>query len=156
MHGGPVVNLGLYGTLLDPDVRAAVLGESWRQAGEPARLHGWGRFYVEGRAYPGIRRQPGAQVAVLVLRNVGGEALARADAFEGEEYTRGPLDIRLAGAGSGACSAMFYLPAPTLPLNGLEWRYDEAWRARHLERYLRETQAAMMDFHARAGRAARQ
>lgn len=145
------MNLGLYGTLLDPDVRAAVLGEAWRNAGQPALLHGWARFYVAGRVYPGIRPQPAANVEVLVLYNIDSEALAAADAFEGDEYTREWLSLRYNEGGGTALEAIFYVPKPTVQLSNCEWRYDDVWRNRYRRQYLDETRAIMKAARQSAG-----
>lgn len=137
------MNLGLYGTLLDPDVRALVLGEAWRDAGRPALLRGWERLYVEGQVYPGIRPAPGAEIDVLVLTGVDLAVLAQADAFEGDEYRRQPLPLTLNGAASGQGDAMFYVPVPGVALTHEPWCYDEDWRARHHTRFMQEARAAV-------------
>lgn len=136
------MNLGLYGTLLDPQVRALIFGAAWRDAGRPAKLEGWGRYYVEGEKYPGIRRQAGSVIDVLVLDDVPPAALAAADSFEGDEYTREALMIfvnEIAGAGA----AMFYVPKPSIRLSQDEWRYDEAWRGRYRAAFLKEARNAV-------------
>lgn len=137
------MNLGLYGTLLDPDVRALVLGQAWRNAGRPGVLHGWARFYVQGEVYPGIRHEKGGAIDVLVLDGVGPEALAAADAFEGGEYRRELLDVALAEDAAAACSAMFYIPHPWVSLESRAWHFDADWRARHRAAFLREATVAM-------------
>jgi gamma-glutamylcyclotransferase (GGCT)/AIG2-like uncharacterized protein YtfP len=144
------MNLGLYGTLLDPQVRALVLGEAWQDAGRPAKLEGWGRFYVEGQKYPGIRRQAGSVIDVLVLDGVPPDALAAADAFEGDEYTREALAVVFAdkSAGEGGGAAMFYVPKPSIRLSRDEWRYDAAWRGRHRAAFLKEAYDAVAGYRA--------
>jgi gamma-glutamylcyclotransferase (GGCT)/AIG2-like uncharacterized protein YtfP len=137
------MNLGLYGTLLDPDVRALVLGEAWRDAGRPALLRGWERLYVEGQVYPGIRPAPGAEIDVLVLTGVDPAVLAQADAFEGDEYKRQPLRLTFYDAASGQGDAMFYVPVPGVALTDEPWQYDDEWRARHHARFMQEARAAM-------------
>ncbi len=133
------MNLGLYGTLQDPEVRTLVLGDAWRNAGWTGVLHGWARYYVQGETYPGIRRENGAAMDVLVLHDVGPEALAAADAFEGDEYRRELLDVTFASGASRPCSAMFYVPYPWVTLGSRVWRYDADWRARHRAAFLRAT-----------------
>ena len=129
--------------MLDPQVRALVFGEAWRDAGRPAKLEGWGRYYVEGEKYPGIRREAGSVIDVRVLDGVPPEALAAADAFEGDEYRREALAVVFADAAGGRGSAMFYVPAPSVALNAVAWRYDEAWRERYRADFLMEARDAI-------------
>lgn len=141
------MNLGLYGTLLDPDVRALVLGEAWRDAGQPALLRGWARLYVEGQVYPGIRPAAGAEIDVLILTGVGPAVLAQADAFEGDEYRRQPLPTFPNGTVGGQSEAMFYVPVAGVVLADKPWRYDGEWRTRHHARFMQETRAAVAGSH---------
>lgn len=137
------MNLGLYGTLLDPQVRALVFGEAWRDAGRPAMLEGWGRYYVEGEKYPGIRHEAGSVIEVRVLDAMPPEALAAADAFEGDEYRREALAVVFTDAAGGRGSAMFYVPRPAVALSAVAWRYNEAWRVRYREDFLMEVRDAI-------------
>ena len=141
--GDTSMNLGLYGTLLDPEVRALVFGEAWRDAVRPARLDGWGRYYVAGEKYPGIRRQAGSAIDVLVVEALLPQALAAADAFEGAKYTRQTLAVVFTDPAGGGSRAMFYVPRPAIRLSADEWRYDDAWRQRHRDAFLAEARAAV-------------
>ena len=142
--GNKAINLGLYGTLLDANVRALVLGEAWRNAGRPAVLGGWERRYVAGQVYPGIRPAPGAEIDVLVLNDLTEEALAAADWFEGDEYERRPLPIAFADAAGGQGAALFYIPTSATALAAEPWCYDDAWHSRHHARFMQEARAAMI------------
>lgn len=137
------MNLGLYGTLLDPQVRALVFGEAWRDAGRPAKLEGWGRYYVEGEKYPGIRREAGSVIDVRVLDEVPPEALAAADAFEGDEYRREALAVVFTDAAGRRGTAMFYVPTPSVVLSAAAWRYDEAWQECYRDGFLMEARDAI-------------
>ena len=139
MAAEPEVPLAVYGTLLDAEVRRLVLG---RCMGRPAVLHGWERVYVAGEVYPGIRRREGASVNVTVLRGLGRGALARADAFEGAEYTREVLPVACNDNGA-AGEAMVYVPAATVRLTDRPWRYGWAWRSRYRKAFLAMTRAEM-------------
>jgi gamma-glutamylcyclotransferase (GGCT)/AIG2-like uncharacterized protein YtfP len=126
--------LGVYGTLLDADVRRLVMGAAWRVPGRPARLPGWARFYVAGAAYPGIRVRPGAAVDVELFDDPPPVLLARVDRFEGAEYRR--CLLRVVGADGRAEEAWLYVPAPGLALSARPWRLDAAWRRRHKPAFL--------------------
>ena len=138
------ISLGLYGTLLDAEVRALVLGDAWRNAGQPALLRGWERRYVAGQVYPGIRPAPGAEIDVLVLSDLTAEALAAADWFEGDEYERRSLPIAFTDAAGGRDEALFYIPTPATALAAEPWFYDDLWRRRHHARFMQEARAAMI------------
>ena len=131
------VALGVYGTLLDPQVRDIVLGPTTARA---AILAGWERLFVAGTAYPGIRPRDGSAIDVLVLIGLGSDALARADYFEGEEYDRQTLPVRFADDGS-AGKAAFYVPRSAVCLSPDAWHYDAAWRYRYLTAFLAEARA---------------
>lgn len=135
------MNLGLYGTLLDAGIRALVFGGEWRNAGRPARLEGWGRYYVAGEKYPGIRHEAGSVIDVLVLNGVPPQALAAADIFEGDGYKREALPVVFTDTSGGMGSAMFYVPKPSIRLSRASWRYDAAWCEHHRQAFLAEAQA---------------
>lgn len=126
--------LGVYGTLLDPDVRGLVMGDAWRPPGRPAQLPGWARFYVAGAAYPGIRARPEASIDIELFDDLPAALLARLDRFEGDEYRRRRLPV--ADAGGQADEAWIYVPAPGLALSARPWRLDDAWRRRHKPAFL--------------------
>ncbi|MCA8928194.1 MAG: gamma-glutamylcyclotransferase [Alphaproteobacteria bacterium] len=130
--------LGVYGTLLDAEVRRLVLGRCRTRAGV---LAGWERVYVAGEIYPGIRPRAGARTDLLVLDGLDAPALARGDAFEGEEYERQVLQFTFADGEPG--EAMVYVPTPAIRLSDRPWRYDWLWRARHRRRFLAMTRATM-------------
>lgn len=86
-----------YGTLMCEDIMAAVCGRPF--VGEPATLHGFTRHPVAGTAYPGIVRDAGALVHGRLYRDVGHDAFVHLDAFEGEQYERRTVNVRLADGG---------------------------------------------------------
>ena len=134
-----VMPLGVYGSLLDTDVRRLVLGRCRARA---AVLAGWHRVYVAGTVYPGIQPLEGAETGVLVLDALNHGAIARCDAFEGAEYERRLLPVRFEAGGSVG-QAMFYVPTSATRLTERPWRYDRAWRARHGRAFLAMTKEAM-------------
>jgi len=107
------MQLFVYGTLCDGDLRAAVLG---RRLGADqivaALAEGWQAVLAGGRDYPMLVHAPGAQAMGLLLLGLTAADFARLDAYEGAEY-------RLAGIGvhgpAGPGSAMAYLPVLAPP-----------------------------------------
>ena len=82
-----------YGTLMCADIMAAVCGHPVR--GEAATACGFARHPVRGEAYPGMRPRPGQTVDGVLYRNLAPSALERLDAFEGAQYERKTITVRL-------------------------------------------------------------
>lgn len=76
------IRLFLYGTLLDPGLRARLAGRELPVV--PATLEGWRRVALRGGRYPTLRRAAGKVEGALVV--VDGAALARLEAYEGRAY----------------------------------------------------------------------
>ena len=130
-----------YGTLLLAEVMEAVAGA--RHASVPARLDGFERVCVRGAVYPGARAAASAAIDGVLWLDVGDDALARLDRFEGEMYER--RAVRVATA-DGARSAQAYVVPPAYAhlLDDAPWDV-ERFRREHLARYLE---------HCRTGEAA--
>lgn len=86
-----------YGTLMCPDIMARMSGRSWPST--PARLTGYRRFAVRGEDYPGIRPVSlgPAHVDGVLYLDLDDAALARLDAFEGEQYLRCRVTVETTG-----------------------------------------------------------
>ncbi|MCB1876483.1 MAG: gamma-glutamylcyclotransferase [Chromatiales bacterium] len=89
-----MASLFVYGTLMFPQVLRAVLGGNL--AAEPARLTGYRRCALRGAWYPGIVEDRRGQVSGSVYRGINFLQLKRLDTYEGEEYRRVPVSVRLA------------------------------------------------------------
>lgn len=91
-----------YGSLMFPEVWTRVVRGSYRD--ESATLDGFSRHALAGRDYPGMVRAVASaagttgasQVQGVLWRDVTDEDLARLDAFEGAEYQRIQIPVRLA------------------------------------------------------------
>jgi hypothetical protein len=87
-----------YGTLLDPDVAALVLGRRLPpQAFVPAALPGHARRRAKGVTYPIIVRDPRSEVPGAVVGGLTGRDVARLAAYEGPRYRIAPLTVRVRG-----------------------------------------------------------
>ncbi len=84
-----------YGTLMDDEVRGAVLDE--RSAAEPAVLAGWRRVRKPGTPYPIVVRARGRRVAGVLVRGLDGRARARLIAFEDDGYALALLPVNAGG-----------------------------------------------------------
>ena len=88
-----------YGTLLDPDVTALVLGRRLPASRfVPALLPGWSRWRVQGGSYPISIPDLKGSVAGAVVSGLSARDVARLAAYEGAGYRISSLKVRLGGA----------------------------------------------------------
>lgn len=87
-----------YGTLLDRDVMALVLGRRLPpQAFVAASLPGHARWRVKGASYPIVVRDPCGEVPGAVVGGLSARDVARLTAYEGPGYRVVSLRVRAAG-----------------------------------------------------------
>lgn len=142
--------LFLYGTLRDPDILAAVLGRTV-SAGElvAATAPGCASVYFPGRLYPALVLRAGSTAPGLLLTHASADDMAALDAFEGDEYRRGPVQ---AATATGSVAAEVYWPAITVDTSAADWTLDRWMREHKSHVLLRETELALA---ARLGTARR-
>jgi Gamma-glutamyl cyclotransferase, AIG2-like len=129
-----------YGSLLDPDIRRAVMGATAARCRVvPATLQGWRRRRRKDAIYPVLQRRPGASVAGCVVDCVDPSAAARLTAFEGRSYLVATVQARC-GDGS-VVPAYVFLPSRPIA-SPVAWDPDEWFRGRK-HRALRKAHAAM-------------
>ncbi|MBR0566373.1 gamma-glutamylcyclotransferase [Azoarcus sp. L1K30] len=92
-----------YGSLMTPHIMFDVCGTALSAIA--ARLSGFSRHPVRGEDYPGMIGNAGHEVAGILYLDVPADALARLDAFEGEQYRRSTVTVR--------CDDGRHLPADT-------------------------------------------
>jgi gamma-glutamylcyclotransferase (GGCT)/AIG2-like uncharacterized protein YtfP len=114
-----------YGTLIDPDVRRAVLGTVGH--GQPefaATLPGFAVRYALRARYPVLAAVPGARAKGVVLNGLLKEQAKSLDRFEGHGYRR---EIRIVSTDDGQrLPASVYIPTTTLRAARRPWSY-ETW-----------------------------
>lgn len=128
-----------YGTLMDADVRAWVLG-GWigRRRLAPATLRGYRRVFLRGRAYPVVVAAPGRAVRGLVVDGLDRRAVRRLAAFETDEYAARLRPVaRADGAVLGA--RVFLASRRALP-TGSDWRLGD-WQRLHKRDFARRNRA---------------
>lgn len=129
------LRLFVYGTLLDADLRLAVLGAAAQHISVvSAVLKGYERVAIEGCAYPALRRDAAAQVDGCVLSGMDRAMEARLLAYEGAEYRYARRQVEIDGAGR-QMTAVFLTTSP--PLAGPPWSLAE-WQRLHKARVLRD------------------
>lgn len=136
-------HLFAYGSLAVPVVMQTVTGKTFRH--EEARLHGFERFMLRGRVYPGIAESDRSSTEGRVYFDLDEDALARLDYFEAEDYVRQTLYVEVAGSPLVSAS-VYVIPDPLRDLM-TEEVWDEAkFIAEDLERFLERTRGWMTDF----------
>ena len=88
-----------YGTLLDRDVTALVLGRRLPASSfAPALLPGWSRWRVQGGSYPISIPDRKGNLAGAVVGGLSARDVARLAAYEGPGYRISSLKVQLGGA----------------------------------------------------------
>ena len=129
-----------YGTLQIPEVMEAVTGERFQSIKVTA--HGFVRYTLQGKIYPGIMVEPGASTDGCMYVDVSDRALTILDEFEGEVYERRLIDICLSK--SKCVKAYAYV----IPQNASYVLSDEAWRMEDfLKKHLRDYVQSCRAFH---------
>jgi hypothetical protein len=123
-----------YGTLIDPDVRQAVLGRLAPEMVEPATLPGWRRFAAKGVTFPIARPDPKAEIEGVLARDLSAAAGRLLDAYEGDGYRRTKVEIV---AGGKTLSAILYVDdgSGTLVPTPVAWSYA-TWAKRDKRAFL--------------------
>jgi hypothetical protein len=118
-----------YGTLLDPDVTALVLGRRLPpSAFLPARLSGYVRRRAVGKGYPVLARRRGGSVSGAVVGGLTARDVARLAAYEGPNYRIAALPVRLQGR--LVTVSVFEPNGPGLQPSADPWDLA-AWQSRH-------------------------
>ncbi|TVT58222.1 MAG: gamma-glutamylcyclotransferase [Azoarcus sp. PHD] len=97
-----------YGSLMTPHIMFEVCG--MKPAAIPATLEGHRRHPVRGEDYPGIVTTRGHAVSGMLYLDVPPAALARLDAFEGEQYQRSGVTVVDAAGRQLAAEAYVFRP----------------------------------------------
>lgn len=130
-----------YGTLLDRDVAALVLGRRLPATSfVPAALPGHARKRVEGASYPIAVRDPRSEIAGAVVNGLSARDVARLSAYEGPRYRVAPLKVRIGGALS-TVSVFAPLEEKFQPTSG-SWELA-SWQRRHKRAFLARIRPAL-------------
>jgi len=128
-----------YGTLLDADVRVAVLGPAAaRRAVEPAVLAYYRRVTMRQRHYPVVVPDARAEVAGVVMRGLSRADFAKLLAYETDEYRAIDAEVAVA-SGKRIAAKLFVASARALP-SPLPWDLA-SWQRRTKRAFLRRLRA---------------
>ena len=118
-----------YGTLMDPDVRRAVLGLRAPASAEAATLIGWRRVSIPGETYPTVVREPGGCVEGVPVRGLDYLSCRQLTAYEGRDYALVDVGVT-AGQGGQQIPAMMFATIAQVRLGSGDWSLA-AWTRRH-------------------------
>lgn len=136
-----------YGTLLDRDVIALVLGRRLPPAAfASAVLPGHVRRRVEGASYPIAVPDRKGEVAGAVVGGLSARDVARLATYEGPRYRIAPLKVRIAGV---LTVVSVFAPVEELfqPTVG-SWALAP-WQRRHKRAFLARLRPAISVLHSR-------
>jgi hypothetical protein len=141
--------LFVFGTLLDPDVRMAVISRG--TDGIPASLAGFRRCTVAGESFPMLVPDPASVVSGLLIEGLTELERQRVQFFEGVRQRLQPHLVR-AGVCSVEALVCFSMPdlGPDLrpavgPDATADWDFV-VWQRTHKSDYLADTQSYMAMF----------
>jgi hypothetical protein len=118
-----------YGTLLDPDVMALVIGRRLPpSAFVPATLPGHSRRRALGATYPVVVRAVADRVRGVVVGGLTSRDVARLATYEGPGYRIARLKVRVAG--ELATVSVFEPIVARLRPSASPWDYA-LWKGRH-------------------------
>lgn len=108
-----------YGSLMFAPVWQRIVRS--RPASRPARLSGFERLSVRDETYPAIVERSGASVEGVLYLEVADDDLQRLDAFEGSDYERRTLAVRILEGGAGHVPAETYVWRDPVRLHARPW-----------------------------------
>jgi len=136
-----------YGTLLDRDVTALVLGRRLPPAAfAPATLPGHARRRIRGDSYPIAVRDPKSEVAGAIVGGLSARDVARLAAYEGPRYRIALLKVRIAGVLS--IVSVFAPVEERFQPTGGSWELTP-WQRRHKRAFLARLAPALSALHSR-------
>ena len=128
-----------YGTLIDADVRATVLGPAARHRPvEPAVLPGYRCLTMRGCSYPVIVRSARGEVAGVLMHGLTRADFGRLLDYETEEY-RAIDALVLTRTGKRIVAKVFVASARALP-SPVPWNAAD-WQRRFKRNFLRRLRA---------------
>ena len=123
-----------YGTLMDPDLRALVIGRTAGIEIEPATLLGWRRRRAAGFAFPVAVPAPGRRVEGVLARGLDRAAQRRLRHYEEDDYRLVRVAVRIARNGRSVSAFLFAPARGRFPSGRGEWRLGRWQRRQHQQR----------------------
>jgi gamma-glutamylcyclotransferase (GGCT)/AIG2-like uncharacterized protein YtfP len=123
-----------YGSLMFPEVWQRVVRGSYRSA--VGSVDGCRRHAIAGEIYPGMVREAGSSVRGVVHFDVDSADLLALDLFEGQDYVRETVEVRLENGETVLAGAYFYRHRNRLLDE--PWEPDAFQMQRFIDTYCRE------------------
>jgi gamma-glutamylcyclotransferase (GGCT)/AIG2-like uncharacterized protein YtfP len=127
--------LFVYGTLLAPELRRALLGHPLQ--GQPGILDGFARYRIKHAVFPAICPAPGQRIVGEVLTAVTAADWLTLDRFESDLYARQVVEISLTDGRLVDADTYVINADARHRLSAQCWDYDE-FRRDNLARYVTE------------------
>ena len=126
-----------YGTLQVPAVMQAVTGKHFASCA--AILHGYQRFKIKGKTYPGIVKNENNAVQGILYKEIDAESLVLLDEFEDICYERCLVDVMVNNKKE---KAFLYVTSEDYKqyLSNEKWNLEEFER-KYLNKYLKAISA---------------
>ena len=123
-----------YGTLLDPDVRRAVIGRAVPNAAIlDVSLVGYRVARAQGRSYPILAPALAALAKGILVHGLSDAEAARLFHYEDKGYD--PVEVTVADARGRARRGWVFMPGQRLSAMAEDWSYA-AWGRRHKRRMM--------------------
>jgi hypothetical protein len=124
-----------YGTLIDPDVRALVLGRHAPRIVEPAGLRGWRCVPVPARTYPMLIADPEGRLSGVLVRGLNAVARERLVRYEDDLYELVEIDVEIGRRGKKRGAFTFVARSGRTASGSRTWDFTD-WQRRHKRRFL--------------------
>ncbi|MBF8269499.1 MAG: uncharacterized protein HW386_1208 [Gammaproteobacteria bacterium] len=128
-----MLNLFAYGTLMVPEVMAAVTGKTFRH--EPATLSGYVRYRIKSQVFPAIITSGQDAVDGILYYDLNEHRLQRLDEFESEVYERREVHVHLADGDTVTADVYIVAPRHQHLLSSEPWDLGQ-FKEQYLQSYL--------------------
>ena len=131
-------NLFVYGTLLFDEVWNEIVGSSRNK--KLAKAHGWTRYYINNKLYPGLRYSEDSVVEGLLINDLTQQHWSKLDKFEDDLYTRKLIEVILENNTRVRCHAYIVEQTAYKYLSSVPWE-PEKFKQVELEKFMCELKA---------------
>lgn len=111
-----------YGSLMCDEVMSEVSGACFLS--EPALLKGYQRLAIKEQAYPAVIVANDHQVDGVLYKGLTAEAWQRLDCFEGEQYQRQAVEVKLVDGAMQQAQCYIMKPQYHHQLESHGWDYE--------------------------------
>lgn len=123
-----------YGSLMFPQIWQRVVRGSYRRA--PAIAHDYIRLTLAADTYPGMVARAGAQIEGVLYFDVDAQDVAALDAFEGCEYERAEIAVKMPAGEIVIAGTYIFLARQRL--SAVSWEPQAFQMSRFIGAYCRD------------------